>query len=385
MDQWILASTQSLIQNVREEMAAYRLYTVVPKLLNLIDELTNWYVRFNRKRLKGDNGLEDAVKALNTLFEVLFTLDRLMAPFTPFMAETMYQNLRTCIPENPNEDTRSVHFLMIPTVKSHYFNPDIERAVGRMQSVIELGRYIREKKGVPLKTPLRELVVINPDPQFQADVRSLESYIKEELNIKTLTCTAEEKAYGVRYELKPDHKALGQRLGKDYAKIRKVLPSLTETQINDYVVNGKMTLDGVDLLEKDFEVLRIFDASTDSQAQYEAKSEGGVLVIIDLAVDPALIEEGFARELVNRVQRLRKKAGLQPTDDITYYLKINNDPDSKLSNTIKNQTDYLGKTLKQDFLAYDKRPADAKVIAEEEQEVCSCKPICLSVFFKASD
>lgn len=150
MDRWILATTQTLIKNVRVEMEAYRLYTVTPQLLKLIDTLTNWYIRFNRKRLKGENGIEDAKIALNVLFEVLYTLTRLMAPFTPFICETMYQNLRNYLPET-TEDNRSVHFLMFPEVKEEYFNEDIERAVSRMQSVIELGRVIREQKTISLK------------------------------------------------------------------------------------------------------------------------------------------------------------------------------------------------------------------------------------------
>jgi isoleucyl-tRNA synthetase len=150
MDRWILATTQSLIKFVGQEMEAYRLYTVTPQLLKLIDTLTNWYIRLNRKRLKGDNGIEDAKVALNVLCEVLFTLTRLMAPFSPFICETMYQNLKNYIPES-SEDTRSVHFLMFPKVKEVYFNEDIERAVGNMQTVIELGRFIREQKTISLK------------------------------------------------------------------------------------------------------------------------------------------------------------------------------------------------------------------------------------------
>lgn len=150
MDRWILASTQTLIQFVRQEMEAYRLYTVVPRLLALIEDLTNWYIRFNRKRLKAENGPEDAVRALNVLFEVLYTLSRLMAAFTPFITETMYQNLKRCLPA-AKEDTRSVHFLLYPDVKKEYFDPEIERAVSRMRGVIELGRVIREQKNLALK------------------------------------------------------------------------------------------------------------------------------------------------------------------------------------------------------------------------------------------
>lgn len=137
----------------------------------------------------------------------------------------MYQNLRPMLPES-KEDTRSVHFLPFPEVKSQYFDSDIERAVARMQNVIELGRVIRDKKNLPLKTPLRELLVINPDDQYHADISSLESYIVEELNIRSLKVTKEEEKYGIKYKIIPDHKILGQLLKKEYPKIRKVLSGM---------------------------------------------------------------------------------------------------------------------------------------------------------------
>jgi isoleucyl-tRNA synthetase len=131
------------------------LYTVVPRLLKLIEDLTNWYIRFNRKRLKGENGVEDTIFALSSLFEVLYTLARTMAPFTPFLTENMYQGLRRFLPSTDpslsEESQQSIHFLPFPTVRQEYFDPDIERAVSRMQSIILLGRNIRESKNVPLK------------------------------------------------------------------------------------------------------------------------------------------------------------------------------------------------------------------------------------------
>lgn len=168
MDRWILARCQSLIKLVREEMAAYRLYTIIPRLLDLVDELTNWYIRFNRKRLKGEDGKEDTIAALNTLFEALFTLCRTMvswitplleqtenilqSSYTPFLTENLYQSLKTFIPEDPKAgDVRSVHFLSFPDVKEEYFDVEIERKVKRMQTIIELSRNIREKNNLSLK------------------------------------------------------------------------------------------------------------------------------------------------------------------------------------------------------------------------------------------
>merc|ERR1719494_1458903 len=141
MDQWITSFTHSLLLFFEQEMAAYRLYTVVPRLVKFIDHLTNWYVRSNRKRLKGENGPEDCQKALETLFGVLFSMVRMMAPFTPFLIEHMYQNLQHFIDfdKSVNPETASVHYLMLPEPRKEAISEDIERAVSYMQSVIELG------------------------------------------------------------------------------------------------------------------------------------------------------------------------------------------------------------------------------------------------------
>jgi isoleucyl-tRNA synthetase len=175
MDRWILARCQSLIKLVKEEMAAYRLYTIIPRLLALVDELTNWYIRFNRKRLKGEDGEQNTIAALNTLFETLLTLCRTMvrryfsflhhcdhtpdfhlqSSYTPFLTEHIYQSLRAFMPEDPSQDTRSVHFLTFPDVKEEYFDAEIERQVERMQVVIELTRNVREKHNVSLKVRCR--------------------------------------------------------------------------------------------------------------------------------------------------------------------------------------------------------------------------------------
>lgn len=267
MDRWILASLQSLTGFVHQEMDAYRLYTVVPRLLDLIDDITNWYIRFNRKRLKGENGTEDTIVALSTLHEVLYSMSILMvssiflfntfekAPFTPFITETMYQNLKLFFPKGyAAPDDRSVHFLMIPKVKEAYFDADIERAVSRMRNVIELGRYLREKNTLPLKTPLRELVIISSDEKYLEDVRSLQDYIYQELNVRTLTLTSREEQYGVKYELKPDHKVLGIKYKKDASKIKAGLGVLTEKDAIAFNKEGKITVAGFELGPEDLRV-----------------------------------------------------------------------------------------------------------------------------------
>ncbi len=182
MDKWIVSFTQSLLAFVKQEMAAYRLYTVLPRLMKFIDNLTNWYVRTNRKRIKGENTTEqDCRCALDTLFSVVYAMVRVFAPFTPFLTEHMYQNLKGLIDwsgeDKSPKDRASVHFLMIPQAREDLINLDIERSVNRMQTVIELGRVMRDRKTLPLKYPLPELVLIHTDEQCLQDVQSLEVII----------------------------------------------------------------------------------------------------------------------------------------------------------------------------------------------------------------
>lgn len=373
MDRWMLASVQSLIEFVRTEMEAYRLYTVVPRLLKMIDQLTNWYVRFNRKRLKGENGKEDAVMALNTLFEVLLTMCRLMAPFTPFVTENMYQQLKSYLPQGFFEgDSRSLHFVLFPEVRQEYFDPIIERAMARMQSVIELGRVARERKTLSLKQPLSELVVIHPSAEYLEDVRGLSKYIVEELNVWNLITTSDEDAYGIKYRAEADFKKLGTKLRQDMPKVKKALPDLTSDTIKQAAQSGSnLVVGGITLEADDINIVRYFDSLSlkESSNQYEEATDKDVVILLDVAVNDDLLQAGMAREFVNRVQRLRKKANLIAVDDVVYRHKITEDPQNALAEMLKAHAKYLKTMLKQDLFDY---PADGAFI-EEEQEINGSK------------
>lgn len=349
MDRWILASCQSLIKFVREEMAAYRLYTVVPQLLNLIGNLTNWYIRFNRKRLKGDSGLEEALSALNTLFDVLYTLARCLAPFTPFITENMYQGLKNFMAP-VDGDVRSVHFLPFPTVRSELFDEDIERAVARMQTVIMLGRNIRESKMISLKTPLRELVVIHPDEQYRADLKSLENYIFEELNIRTLTLTAEESKYGVQYKAMPESKILGLKYRAQANKLRMALLALPSDQVKLFMDTQSIVIDGITLTSEELTVKRFVEKG---DTKYEPNFDNNVIVLLDTEIDSDMAQEALAREWMNRVQRGRKALKLNPTDDVTVYYRLVQDLNGQLAEMLTGRKDFLEKNLKSKSVQVD--------------------------------
>ncbi|CDK28469.1 unnamed protein product [Kuraishia capsulata CBS 1993] len=369
MDRWILASTQSLIKFIHQEMNEYRLYTVVPKLLNMIDDLTNWYIRFNRRRLKGENGLEDCLKAMNTLTETLFTLVRAMAPFTPFLSDTIYRKMSVLFtPETLAEygvDTRSVHFLSFPVVKQEYFDEKIELAVSRMQKVIELGRSIRDKKTISLKTPLKSLVILHADPGYLKDVESLKLYISEELNVRDVLISSNEDEYGVEYSVVADWPVLGKKLKKDAKKVKDALPSLTSAQIKEFMSSGKIEVAGLELVTEDLSVQRGLPESKTAGGM-EARSEQDVLIILDINMHADLKTEGVARELINRIQRLRKKCLLDATDDVIVQYEILNDTVG-LQEAIVNNEDMLTKACRHPL--QPRADSDKAVVTDEEVSI----------------
>lgn len=315
----------------------YRLYTVVPRLLRVIDSITNWYIRFNRRRLKGTAGLglQDTQAALSTLCEVIFTLVRALAPFTPFISEHIYRLLKPYLADRLSDfqDSRSVHFIPYPTVDKSLFDGVIERKVSTMQKVIQLARVARERADLPLKTPLSSLVVI-ANSQHLSDVEELQHYVKEELNIREIILSSDEDKYNILLEARVDWPMLGKKLRKSVQVIRKALPTLTQVQLRQYLHDKKLTIEGIQLEENDLNIVRVLGMRTikkedeEGGPKWEAAFSQDVITLLDTALRPELLNEGLVREIINRVQRMRKTAGLVPTDDVRMQYCIVSNPDS---------------------------------------------------------
>lgn len=342
----------------------------MPRLLALIDNTTNWYIRFNRRRLKGENGLEDTQHALNSLFEVLFTLCRGLAPFTPFLSDNIYLKLLPHIPKKlQGEDPRSVHFLPFPDVRQELFDPEVERRVSRMQRVIELARVSRERRAIGLKTPLKTLVVLHYDPQYLEDVKSLENYVTEELNVRDLVLTGDEIKYNVQYSVTADWPVLGKKLKKDMKRVKDALSGVTSEQAREFVRAKHITVGGIRLEEGDLVVRR---GVRDDEASHnlETNTDSDVLTILDTELHPELAQEGIAREVINRVQRLRKKVGLQPTDEIKMEYRILGDPDGiGLADVLESQGAAFEKALRRPLEQHGEDSSADKLIVDEEQEI----------------
>uniref|UniRef100_A0A8C3PZ69 isoleucine--tRNA ligase n=1 Tax=Chrysolophus pictus TaxID=9089 RepID=A0A8C3PZ69_CHRPC len=348
MDKWILSFTQSLIQFFKAEMAAYRLYTVVPRLVKFVDILTNWYVRMNRRRLKGENGTEDCIMALETLFSVLFSMCRLMAPYTPFITELMYQNLKTLIdPASVQEkNTESIHYLMLPPVREDLIDRKIENAVSCLQSVIELGRVIRDRKTIPVKYPLKEVVVIHQDPEALENIRSLEKYILEELNVRQVTLSTNKDKYGVRLRAEPDHMVLGKRLKGAFKPVMAAIKELKSEQLEKFQETGTIVVEGHELHGEDLRLMYTFDQVAGGSAQFEAHSDA--------------------------------QRNLVPTDEITVYYRSYPEGDY-LDTVIKEHTDFIFATIKAALKPYPV-PTSKEVLIQETTQVRRKQCFCLNIY-----
>eukprot|EP00405_Crypthecodinium_cohnii_P035100 CAMPEP_0206531394 /NCGR_PEP_ID=MMETSP0325_2-20121206/3735_1 /ASSEMBLY_ACC=CAM_ASM_000347 /TAXON_ID=2866 /ORGANISM="Crypthecodinium cohnii, Strain Seligo" /LENGTH=525 /DNA_ID=CAMNT_0054027621 /DNA_START=70 /DNA_END=1647 /DNA_ORIENTATION=+ len=322
MDRWILSENHALLTFVREEIEAYRLYTVVPRLLAFLDDLTNRYVRLNRDRMRGVQGREEAEHALETLYTVLLNVTVMLAPVTPFLSELLYQNLARALPESSGLKAASVHFVMIPEPSPEAFDPESSRAVQSLQAVMELGRSCREKRKIGLKVPIREMVVVSASPQLLADVQLLEDYIRDELNIMNVEFRDADADDGTKLELVPvlNFKVLGKQLGKDMKKVQNAVKDLSQDELLTFERSGSIELCGHSISSEGITLQR---QVVDLEAKHlEVAGATDVAVIVDFTADEELMQLAMAREVSNRIQRLRKSAGLHPQDPIKVQIGV---------------------------------------------------------------
>jgi isoleucyl-tRNA synthetase len=341
MDVWISAATQKLIKYVHEEMGAYRLYTVMPELVRYIDQLTNWYLRLNRDRLKGNEGDDvDAETALQVLYDVLLNITITMAPFTPFITEYFYQALRKMQPsyseatngggaQNPVKPGKSdsVHYLGIPAYDPSRLNEGAVEAMEALQKIVELGRNIREKRLINLKTPVKNVVVILGKPTenvIKGMAGSLKSYILSELNGWDLTIVPKEEEHEwVTLSLTPDFKKLGKKFGKKMKAVATTMKAMPHAEAAAALEKGSLEIEGetVDTLTEASAKLSF--SKEGEQWESAATHEGDYVVAVDCTQDEAILASGRARELINAIQQLRKNAGLALKDKVEAFFSEN--------------------------------------------------------------
>jgi len=344
-------------------MEAYRLYTVVPKLLKFLDALTNTYVRLNRSRLKGDNGDEDQKIALNVLFDVLLNVTILMSPFVPFITEMIYQNLVKCVHPDSHFYERSIHFLRIPKFEPSLIDEKIERDVDLLMTILEDARVLKEFRKSSFKQPIKSLTVITESDDFAESLQHLASYIQEEINVEEVLFEKQITKY-VTYQLTPDHKVLGKQFGKTYNNdFRKALQNLTDEDARKFLNEGKLTVNGQELNGEHLSVKLLL--KKEGLAEHlELGGETNVKVLLDLTQDENMRKRGTAREIVNRIQKLRKSSSLHPDDDVVIFIQFKEGTEN-LRNAFNENKAMMENILKKPFNVIEKKPHYFQVAAKD--------------------
>ena len=313
MDRWILSRLNTLVKDVDTMLAQYNITDSAREIQDFVDVLSNWYVRRGRDRYWGNTMSEDKVAAYTTLYHVLVTLAKVTAPYTPFLAEMMYRNL---VPAFYPEAPMSVHLCDFPVADESAILPDLEKGMEGVLDVVVLGRAARNAGNLKNRQPLAEMIVASERDLEMDD--ELKAVVLDELNVKKFTAAANADAL-IRYTLKPQLKTLGPKYGKKLKAITQFLSECNAKEVVDAVKGGgsyTVDLDGaVMLFEED---LQIF---TESAKGYVSATDKGITVALDTALTPELIEEGVERELVSKIQTMRKEAGFEVTDRIKVYFE----------------------------------------------------------------
>ncbi len=334
LDRWLLSKLQTLKAGIAEEMEAYRLYNVVPRLFEFIEDLTNWYIRLNRPRFWGEDITADKIAAYSTLYTAVYELSLAMAPMAPFLAEHIYQELRR-LGDATGSGAESVHLCEYPEAEPELRQPRLEDAVRRAQQVILLGRKKREEVRIGVRTPLSRLLIIHRDAQLLDDIRALETVIQRELNVKQIDYSQDEGAY-IKLYAKPNFPLLGRRLGKRLKQVQARIEALGWQEIEALQQQGAIDIDGESFSSDEIQVFR------EAVPRTEALSDRLISVVLDCNLTPALTAEGWAREAVNRIQRSRKELNLHVADRIQVLYS----GDAALVDAISAHVDYVaGETL----------------------------------------
>ncbi|MBN1127548.1 MAG: class I tRNA ligase family protein, partial [Chitinispirillaceae bacterium] len=306
LDRWIVSLLNDTIGMVDREMEQYNLYKVVPLLTDFIDNLTNWYIRRSRRRFwKSENDADKEV-AYRTLYYVLVEFVKVMAPFLPFCTEAIYRNLAAGKIAGAPE---SVHLASYPVARRELIVEDLETAMRLVREVVAMGRALRSRNTIKTRQPLAECTVIMRDEAKLALVRTMETLVREELNVRKVAFDTNEERV-VALSAKANFKKLGKALGPKMKEAAAVIGAFSPAQIHELEAGATIMVAGHPLSFDDIEIRR------SRHEGVEVETGSAMTVALDTILTQELIDEGLAREFINRVQNLRKESGLSVTDRI---------------------------------------------------------------------
>ena len=310
MDKWVLSKLNTLIKTVDNGLASYNIFDSARALQSFTDDLSNWYVRRGRERYWGHDMDDDKVAAYTTLYTVLVTMAKLSAPFTPFMAEAIYQNL---VPSFYKDAPISVHLCAFPQVDESAIDVELEEGMQNVLDIVVLGRACRNASNIKNRQPLQKIFVCSERKTILTE--GLLEIAKDELNVKEVEYLKDASKF-VTYKIKPQLKTLGPKYGAKLGKVRKFLENCDANTVVSTVKGGQVfttEFEG-DTFEFTLDDLLI---ATESAPGFTASSDMGITVVMDTVVTEELKAEGVEREIISKIQSMRKDAGFEVVDRIT--------------------------------------------------------------------
>ena len=310
MDKWIISKLNTLVKEVDNKLDSYDITNAALKIESFTDELSNWYVRRNRERFWSENLTDDKIGAYVTLYTVLVTLSKVAAPFVPFMTEEIYQNLVVNLDKNAPE---SVHLCTWPEVDEALIDGKLEEQMDLAYKIVKLGRSARNLSNIKNRQPLSEMLIsVDTLPKYYADI------VKEELNVKQVELGAEMSQY-VDFEIKPNLPVLGKEYGKLIPKIKEEIAKKNQMDLANKVKNGKVETILIDDTEINLDSNNLL-ITMQGKEGFAFSGEGEIGVVLDTHITKELKEEGYIREILSKVQNMRKDKGFEVLDNINLYV-----------------------------------------------------------------
>jgi isoleucyl-tRNA synthetase len=315
LDRWILSDFQQLVSKVQAEMDAYRLFNVVPAVLEFIDDLTNWYIRRSRRRFWKSEDDQDKNFAYATLYRVLVEFSKVLAPFLPFLAEEIYQILvREPAASGKTGQPISVHLCDFPVFDAALFDPVLNAKMARVRQAVNLGRSLRSQHNIKNRQPLRTLIVVVRNEAQKREILDMGDLIREELNVKSVEVSLDESSL-VTYKGKANFKSLGSRMGKSMKTVAEKVAKLSHEEIKSVLSGTPFKVEEGELTAEDILVVR------ETRAGLVVEASPDLTVAMDTAIDHPLRLEMLARESVSKIQNLRKDSGFEVTDKVQVSVK----------------------------------------------------------------
>ncbi|HEX7365790.1 MAG TPA: isoleucine--tRNA ligase [Pelobium sp.] len=360
IDQWIISLLNTLTKEVDEFYNDFEPTKAARSVQNFVDEhLSNWFVRLSRRRFWKGDYTEDKISAYQTLYTCLITISKLMSPIAPFFSDRLFNDLNSV---TKKESVESVHLADFPAYQNSLINKDLEERMQLAQDISSMVLSLRKKVGINVRQPLSKILVPVLDGNFQSKVEKVKELILSETNIKELEYITDTAGI-ITKKIKPNFKSLGKKLGKDMKVVAAQISAFTDANIVEFEQKGSVTLNADEnsyrILPEDVEII------AEDVPGWQVTNLGKLTVALDVNISQELKEEGIAREVINRIQNLRKDLGFDVTDKIKVTLQ-NND---LIRNAVANNLSYICAEILASSLEWSNDVENGQTIEIEETKI----------------